>query len=549
MKIKIRIHLLILISLCNCILAFAQSPNWNWTKHPVGSDFDYSSCVSTDASGNVIMTGYFYGSTITFDTITLTNAGSASTDIFIVKYNSNGDVIWAKSAGGTHEDEGFTISSDSIGNIFISGYIVGPATFDSIILPNTGIFIAKYDSSGTLIWAKGTKSGYNDLASNSASDSNGNLILTGFFKSDSLTFDTITLINSGINTLDIFILKYDPNGNLLWAKSEGSLDDDAPSSICVDANGNIFTTGVFDSPTISFGSITLTGLRDIFLVKYDQNGNVLWAKSEGGNEADISSNIRLDRKGDIIISGNFYSPTITFGTSTLTNSSTNNADLFIVKYDSSGNALWANQVNGSLIDYCNAMSIDNIGNIYIAGSFNSPNLNFGSTSLTNSNLNYHDIFIAEYDTIGNFAWAQSAGGSSSESIMSASCDYNGNLIVTGYFMSPTLILGIDTLINYGNYDIFISKIGLAPLAINKVTNCSKVTFAPNPFTSSSKIIFNETQNNATIIISDEYGRFLKSIRFNGKQFTIERGDLKSGVYILQIIDDKKNKVMRKIIIL
>ncbi|MFH1005081.1 MAG: hypothetical protein V1781_06265, partial [Bacteroidota bacterium] len=163
----------------------------------------------------------------------------------------------------------------------------------------------------------------------------------------------------------------------LWAKSAGGSSDDIALSVSTDANGNILVAGYFDSPTIIFGSTTLTnaGDYDMFLAKYDASGNVLWAKSAGGSDWDRASSVSTDANGNILVAGSFQSPTIIFGSTTLTKAGSDNyADMFLAKYDASGNVLWAKSAGGSSDDIALSVSTDANGNILVAGNFRSPTI-------------------------------------------------------------------------------------------------------------------------------------------------------------------------------
>ena len=188
---------------------------------------------------------------------------------------------------------------------------------------------------------------------------------------------------------------------MLWAKSAGGTAYDIGNSVSTDAIGNVFMTGIYYSPTITFGITTLTNannVADIFIVKYDASGNVLWAKSAEGTWYDLSYGVCTDVIGNVFITGAFYSPTITFGTTTLTNVNAAN-DIFIVKYDASGNVLWAKSAGGTGYDEGYAVSTDASGNVFLTGNFGSPNINFGTTTLTNTDTtgSFRDIFIAKLD--------------------------------------------------------------------------------------------------------------------------------------------------------
>src|ERR1035437_884426 len=130
--------------------------------------------------------------------------------------------------------------------------------------------------------------------------------------------------------------------NWLWADSPGGIGSNAARDVVTDPGGHVYVTGVFYSPSITFGTYTLTnsGYCDIFLAKYDSVGNVTWAKKFGGIKEDDAKSITIDNSGMMYVTGYFRSPSITFGAYTLINSTSYNS-FFIVKYDSSGTVIWA----------------------------------------------------------------------------------------------------------------------------------------------------------------------------------------------------------------
>ncbi len=265
-----------------------------------------------------------------------------------------------------------------------------------------------------------------------------------------------TLTNSGVYS-DIFVVKYDSSGNVVWAKSASGTSLDEGYSITVDANGNSYVTGYFYSPTITFDTATLTssGGGDIFIVKYDASGNVVWVKSAGGTYYDYGQSIAVDANGNSYVTGIFGSSTITFGSTTLTNSG--DYDVYIVKYDASGNVVWAKSAGGTNEDKGYGIAVDAIGNSYVTGWFSSSTITFGSTTLTNSGSD--DIFVVKYDSSGNVMRAKSAGGTSNDLGYGIAVDASGNSYVTGYFSSSTITFRARRLLNNGGYDVFVAKIG------------------------------------------------------------------------------------------
>ena len=362
---------------------------------------------------------------------------------------------WAKSEGGTSIETSDGVCTDAIGNVFMTGYFKSPTiTFGTATLTNAGsndVFIVKYDATGNVLWAKSVGGAYDERGQSVCTDASGNVFITGHFYSPTITVGTITLTNTNQtsdSTSDIFIVKYDASGNVLWAKSEGSGSNESGQSVCTDASGNVFITGSFYSDNLYIGTTWLfksewDRYNDIFIVKYDTSGNVLWAKSAGGVGYDGGYAVCTDSTGNLFVTGiNSF------------------ADIFIVKYDTSGNVLWAKSEGGTGYDLGTGVCTDASGNVIITGSFASPTITFGTTMLTNTINNTYDFFIVKYDTSGNVLWAKSEGGTGHDLSDGVCTDASGNVIITGYFYSPTIFFGFrtTTLINANEFsDIFIVK--------------------------------------------------------------------------------------------
>jgi len=381
------------------LVKYDCSGNVLWAISMGGTNRDFANSIAVDASGNIFITGYFDSPTLSFGNTTLTNAGGGGLfDMFLAKYDTNGNALWAKSAGSTGGDKSNSVAVDLAGNIYIGGwYNSSTINFDTISLSNTGLFLTKYDTNGNVLWAKCADAPNGGIINSIAVDAGGNIWATGQFTNSTIIFGSTILTNAG--TSNILLLKFDTNGNVIWAKREGSINSDIATSITTDASGNGIISGYFQSPSISFDTITLFNTNsDIFLTKYDANGNVKWAKSPIGTNLDTPSAVASDILGDIYMAGKFYSPTLIFGSTTLINAdnSTNTRDVFIAKYDSLGNPIWAKSCGGMELDDATSIAVNNLNNIYLAGWFYSSTINFDTISLVN--IDYADIFIAE---IGN----------------------------------------------------------------------------------------------------------------------------------------------------
>lgn len=451
------------------------SQTWLWAKSASGSrlcaaglsTIDEGLSVSTDAVGNVFVTGFFEKPTITFGSATLINATTnCNYDMFIAKYDACGNVLWAKRAGGIWLDAGFSVSADAGGNVFVTGMFSSSIIiFGSTTLTHTGatgngdVFIAKYDPNGNVLWAKSAGGTSNDDGSSVSVDTGGNVFVTGRFEG-SITFGSTTLSNAGRGSRDdIFIAKYDANGTMLWAKSAGGSGYDYSGTSSADIGGNLFVTGMFGSPAITFGTTTLinAGIYNVFIAKYDANGNVLWAQCAGGTGIDAGFSVSADPGGNVYVTGYFKSPTITFGTTTLI--SAGGYDVFIAKYDASGNVLWAQSAGGTSDDAGYSVSADAGGNVFVTGGFFSSDITFGSTTLTPPIGSRAPMFIVKYDAVGNVlcASAIASGGDDKISVSAGPYNLSGNAYIEGDFDVNPFIVGSDTLTLTGAEDIFVAK--------------------------------------------------------------------------------------------
>ena len=540
--------------------------NWEWVKSTTNGStnqlFGTESVTCTDNFGHIYIAGNFMTDSITFGAITLHIENNAFAEIFIVKYDLNGNILWAKSSGGEEEYVG-SISADLSGNIYLSGIFMGDtAKFDTINIYTSyrpeDMFLAKYDSSGNALWAIAPNGIYQDGSGSIATDANNNVYMTGNYQ-NSIIFGTDTL--NSINPYDdIFLFKFDPSGNVLWGKSfGGSLDDDGVT-VCVDVYNNVYITGEFASDSISFGNFKLYNRyptnnsyapTDIYLTKLNSDGQVLWAKDFGGRQYERPGQVTTDAIGNIYLDGWYQSDTMYFDMLALININDDTIQkIFLVKCDSSGNALWAKTSELDLSnfnqDYPGNICIDNTGNIYLTGSFISPSISFSSYTLINHNNNddSSDFFITKYDVSGNVLWANDYGGNGDELGNSMCMDSDGNIYLSGYFQSDSIEFGSLTLDNNinNNYQVFLAKLGTST-GIPELQKSSGVFLYPNPFTTTTTLTLQGIYHNPSLFIYNLLGQEVRSIPVGtNTQLTINRERLSAGMYFYKVIDDNKEVI-------
>jgi len=458
-----------------------NAQNWLWAQSggsSIGSEIAWG--VTVDNQGNSYATGQFF-STCTFGSFTLTSAGAE--DIFIVKYDASGNVSWAKGIGSNSSDYTSRIAVDTVGNIYVEGIFNNTVNFGNTSLTCSGwndIFVAKYDTNGNEIWVRqGGGSDYFEYAADIAVDNNANVYATGSFSSVSADFGSTHMINSSsaVHLSDIFIIKYDPNGNILWTIHPTGLGSEAVSRLSIDSNGDIYVLASFNN-TINFGGTTYTsfGSNDMILMKYDAAGSFIFAKQMGGVNMDLPYGLALDQSNNIYLTGGF-SGTSTFGSNILTTVGIYN-ELVLAKLDPSGNDLWIKQIAATTNCVGIAVETDSNNNVFVACDFYGTT-NFGATNMIS--LGSEDIFIGKYDPNGTEQWAIQAGGTDFDEIRDMAIDQNGFIYGSGRFRS-TASFGSTNLTCAGNEDAWTAKLqGPSTLATNSMESSnSTIEIFPNP---------------------------------------------------------------------
>jgi hypothetical protein len=254
-------------------------------------------------------------------TFNLTATGG-SDDFFICKLNATGNFIWALGTGANSNDHCIGVTTDNSGNVIATGYYYGVTDFDpgagENLLTAIGaidIFIAKYDAAGLPLWVNSFGSVGWDAGYAVQTDAAGNIYATGRFE-NTVDFDS----GSGMNEIttvgeqDIYLLKLNADGSTAWANGFGSTSPEWGQSIDLDNNSNIYLTGFYQS-TIDFNpgaaqnNLTSAGGEDVFICKYDLNGNHIWSQTVGGTDAsfgDRGQSIAVDNSGNVYTTGWFY---------------------------------------------------------------------------------------------------------------------------------------------------------------------------------------------------------------------------------------------------
>jgi ribosomal protein L27 len=357
-------------------IKYDPTGNERWIRgyNGPGDSSDYATDMAIDSWGNVYVTGYSYGDSVTVE------------DYATIRYDSSGNEIWIRRYNGSANmpDGAYATEVDGWGNVYITGFCTYSHSFSDYVT-------VKYDSAGNEIWVRSFDGPGNsdDCAYDMIVDGQGNVYVTG--KS----------IGNGTD-LDYATIKYDSSGNELWVRRYNGSSNraDEATAIAVDDRGNVYVTG----QSIGIG-------YDYATIKYDSSGNELWVSRYDGSAhgRDGACGIAVDGSGNVYVIGN------STGSATA-------SDYATLKYDSSGNELWVRTYSssGSYNDWASGISVDFAGNIYVTGY----NLTIATA------CNYVTI---KYNTSGNVLWMQiyNGPGNWGDHARAIALDDSGNVYVTG----------------------------------------------------------------------------------------------------------------------
>lgn len=553
-------------------IAFAQDPNYAWTKPVGGASSDFGLSVDHDSSGNVITAGYF-NFTVDFDPGSGSSSLSSngSNDAFIQKLDANGNFLWAVSFGSSgYSDVASDVVVDANDNILVTGFFRGTVDFD----PGTGVtelvatsfyknYVVKLDPNGNLIWAKafGRTSFSNDYGSIDV-DANGNVYTTSYFR-DTADFNpnsgTFNVTSRGFS--DVFIHKLDANGNFEWVRTFGSSNaHDIGHGIVVSNSGNVYSTGEFLS-TVDFNTgsgtfnRTSNGLRDYYIHKLDTNGNFVWARTAGGFANEIGRGIALDSNENIYFVG-YMEDTADFDPS----SSVYNVTVvgayngFVAKFNASGNFQWAHNIDGiNVRSDAKDVAVDGDDNIYFVGSFqNTADFDFSSSQQEITSNGDDDFFIEKIDGNSNLLWANSIGGSSWDIAYGVKVNPSNLVYTTGTFTGLVdfdFTTNTDPLTRGGGYNVFTTTWDNSnSLSVTESSNSVTTTLFPNPAKDKVSVRFSKNMNTVNATLYTINGEVLLQKKYrNVEAILLEVQNFSNGIYFLNLTSDTLNETQKLII--
>jgi hypothetical protein len=378
--------------------------------------------VSADGLGNVYITGETNGS--------LGGPSAGGSDAFIGKYDSAGNLLWKNAQqvpsllqiGTSAADNGYAISADGLGSVYMSGKSSG--SLGGTNAGNADAFVTKWDNNGQLLWTRQVGTNADDVSYGVSADRLGNVYISGVTGG---SLDGLVHTNSSA-----FLIKYDAAGNQLWTRQSAFSVSSASLGVSADRLGNVYTAG-------SVGS-------GAYLSKYDAAGTVSWTKTFNARGFVDATGVSADGLGNVYVAG--YSDGSLGAFDGSNEPGAGGQEAFIKKYDAAGNILWSHQFGSNRNDYCFGVSADGIGGVYITGR-------------TQGNLagplgGTDDAFVAKFDDVGHLVWTKQLTTSAYEGSLGVSADGLGNVYSVG---------GTDGSLGAPNVrfgDAFVAKISDVP---------------------------------------------------------------------------------------
>lgn len=516
---------------------------WEWVKTSSGNIDELALSVSADSYGNVVQCGKFMSS-INIQGTTV-NSLSGSYNWFLARYNPDGTLQWAVNAlafGGTFRNI-YAVTNDVSGNTIITGSFSDSALVGGTKIYTSGyedIFLAKFSTTGSLIWVKTGGGAFVDRAYDVVTDNSGNIYVAGAYQCPA-TFGTITLSASSTN-MDQFgmLLCYNSNGQIQYGKSLGSITGGKMTGVAY-YNDNIFLGGYTNS---------LSGFQ-VCAAKYNVNGDSVWRKTfnffdDGGWS--VIRHIHVTANNDGVFMAGHYADSINFGNGKIYGGNTSS---FIVGLNASGIAQWTENVGGRIADILNIESAND--QIVIGGAFLDSVKIAGENivGVFDQNTVYvNNTFVAGMNTDGSLAWSKTivpyqdqlgignintGGIAVSGTSVYVSSSFSDNIVLWPWYPASD---GITD-------DILLAKIDVSA---NSVNDDQSGLFSINPNPARSFFTMeNGGTDYAEYTMTNIYGQVLKSGSLNPGEKEQVDTDLSSGIYLVYF-KTENNLFSRKIII-
>jgi hypothetical protein len=482
----------------------AQTPSIDWENNLGGSSSDDFWSIQKTSEGGYIIGG----STTSNDGDVSGNNGNS--DVWVVKLDNGGNIVWQKCLGGSNDDFGRSIQQTSDG-----GYIVGgrTASNDGDVSGNNGnvdLWVVKLDIDGELVWQKCLGGSDDELGRSVQQTSDGGYIVGGSTASN----DGDVSGNNGLT--DSWVVKLDNDGELVWQKCLGGSDDEFGSSVQQTSDGGFIVGSLTNSTN---GDVSgNNGNRDVWVIKLNNEGDIVWQNCLGGSDDESGGSVQQTSDGGYIVGG---SSTSNDGDVSGNNG---NRDMWVIKLDNNGGIVWQNSIGGSGNDFGSSVQQTSDGGYIVGGSSSS---NDGDVSGNNGN---RDVWVIKLGNDGELVWQKCLGGSEEESGGFVLQNSVGDYIVGGSSYSNDG----DVSDNNGENDYWVVKLGQI-IGTQELIK-PELSIYPNPTSERFKLSTKATAIGQRYVIIDQLGKTIVEGRIISTTMDFDISSFPEGVYYLSVQD-------------
>lgn len=501
-----------------------SAQSWTAIKQLGGIGNENTKGLHLSAGGHLYLAGSFEQS-MNFNSSTVSSQGEA--DAFLAKFSPDGAPQWIRYGGGILDDQFTAMASDAQGNLICIGTYWLEANFEDVILTTTSspkaIFVLKYNPDGDLLWGISVDGTTLKEATALTIDTQNNIFITGFF-ADQLLFPDTTLHASGDS--DLFILKLSPSGEKEWIHSAGHKGDTRGMSLALTSDEEVILGGFYNDTTRlgNYQLVANTYDRDVFLARFTQSGEVLWAKRAGGVHDDEIVKLVLDDSGQIYITG-YLVGVMNLNEQLSIQSGNGNSDFYLMKYSPEGEVLQARAMGGNQVQQTTDIQL--LGDQILLSGFYFGNMTIDGISLNSTGI--VNGFVASFDTTDLHAnWIKSIEGDQTVVTNRIFMDEQNKAWLSGTF-SGMLNLG-NSLHSNGGFDLFFGPLPEATTSINEtVSEVSSIKVYPNP---AKTILYIETNlKSYQVALTNHAGQLIHS----GQNLTsINIQNLPKGIYLVLV---------------
>lgn len=486
-----------LLTLCIAFIAFTfcSAQDWDWAVTTNSTGKDVIWDIAHSPDGNIISVGRFTDQLETPNHHQYTSNGEA--DVFVASYKPNGQINWTTTFGGKMDDIGIDVDCDSQGNVFVAGYFSDTLNILGQQFTGQGweIFLVKLDPAGQILWIQHPESDGSELGHGLTVDANDNVILTGWFQ-NSITFKNGSNLKCK-GSSDILIAKYNNDGEFLYADNPGGPGVDYAFKAAADAHGNYYIGGIA-TPGATIGNHNFDQYA-CYVAKYDQNNNFTDIGTIAGPVGTYGFN--CDKEGNVYFCGH-YSDTAYFGNDIAIEEQNQSTNGFIAKFNTQGHWEWVYRLGGDGSSKIRMAATDEYNNIYFTGSFNGT-LQVETEDYT---AQQDDIYAGKLTPGGELQWFKTVGGEFGEKAFGIAAA-NGYVYVSGWF-AGNVQFGENQINSTGEADdnLFLACLSHAVGTEETLPQEYDLTLYPNPVKNQLHIQIPASNDNWTLEIYNLSGQ-------------------------------------------